>query len=140
MNRVLIWGNIGRDPELKMTNGGTPVLVFSVATSERRKDSRSGEYKDETEWHNVTVFGKRAEGLGSFLSKGASVLVEGKLRTTSWDDKTSGQKRYKTEIVADEVKVTSKKGDRAAPRREAEPVADDPTFYPGVIDDGDIPF
>jgi single-strand DNA-binding protein len=140
VNRVVLWGNLGKDPELKMSAGGTAVLKFSVATSERRKD-QSGNWGEETEWHSCVCFGKRAEGLGSFLSKGTSVLVEGKLRTSSWED-NNGQKRYKTEIVADEVKVTSKKGDRvSAPRQEkAADVADDPTFYPSVIDDGDIPF
>lgn len=136
MNRTILWGNIGRDPELKMSAGGTAVLKFSVATSERRKD-QSGDWTEETEWHSCVCFGKRAEGLGSFLSKGASVLVEGKLRTSSWED-NNGQKRYKTEIVADEVKVTSKKGDRSsAPLRSTAPVSDDLDLS---LDDGDIPF
>lgn len=137
MNKCIIWGNIGKDPELRMSAGGTAVLKFSVATSERRKD-KSGNWTEETEWHNCVVFGKRAEGLGSFLSKGASVLVEGKLRTTSWDDKTSGQKRYKTEIVADEVKVTSKKGDKAPVQRQAP----EPVESMSLADDdfGDLPF
>jgi single-strand DNA-binding protein len=119
-----------------MSAGGTAVLKFSVATSERRKD-QSGNWTEETEWHSVVTFGKRAEGLGSFLSKGASVLVEGKLRTSSWED-NNGQKRYKTEIVADEVKVTSKRGDRvSAPSRAPAPVSDDTDLS---LDDGDIPF
>lgn len=112
------------------------MLKFSVATSERSKD-KSGNWGESTEWHSCVVFGKRAEGLGSFLSKGTSVLVEGKLRTSSWED-NNGQKRYKTEIVADEVKVTSKKGDRvSAPRQSPEPVES-----PALTDDdfGDLPF
>lgn len=133
---MILWGNIGKDPELRMTGGGMAVLKFSVATSERRKDKGSDQYKEETEWHSVTVFGKRAEGLGSFLSKGASVLVEGKLRTSSWEA-NDGTKRYKTEIVADEVKVTSKKGDRVAAPRSNAPVSEDPDLS---LDDGDIPF
>jgi single-strand DNA-binding protein len=121
-----------------MSAGGTAVLKFSVATSERRKD-QSGNWGEETEWHSCVVFGKRAEGLGSFLSKGTSVLVEGKLRTSSWED-NNGQKRYKTEIVADEVKVTSKKGDRASAPRQAKSLEDDTMAPLPVDDDMDIPF
>jgi single-strand DNA-binding protein len=138
MNRVLIWGNIGKDPELRMSAGGTAVLKFSVATSERRKD-QSGNWGEETEWHSCVCFGKRAEGLGSFLSKGTSVLVEGKLRTSSWDDRDTGAKRYKTEIVADEVKVTSKKGDRAA-RQASAPIEDEGKTSTVDYSDDDIPF
>lgn len=135
MNRCILFGNLCSDPELKMSAGGTAVLKLRLATNERRKGNND-QWEEVAEYHSVVVFGKRAEGLGSFLSKGASVLVEGKLRTSSWED-NNGQKRYKTEIVADEVKVTSKKGDRAAPRQAAVTPVDD---LDRLDDDGDIPF
>jgi single-strand DNA-binding protein len=133
MNRVILFGNLCSDPELKMSGGGMAVLKLRMATNDRRKNG--DQWEEVAEYHNVTVFGKRAEGLGSFLSKGTSVLVEGKLRTSSYEDR-DGNKRYKTEVIADEVKVTSKKGDRAsAPRLAPQSVDDD-----APIDTDDLPF
>jgi single-strand DNA-binding protein len=139
MNRCILFGNLCADPELKMSAGGMAVLKMRVATNDRRK-GKNDQWEEVAEYHSVCVFGKRAEGLGSFLSKGTSVLVEGKLRTSSWED-NNGQKRYKTEIVADEVKVTSKKGDRAPVQRQGLPDPKIPTEDDfTVLDDGDIPF
>ena len=105
-NRVTMLGHLGRNPDL-VEHASMPIAKFSVATSERRKVG--AEWKQETEWHNIVCFGKTAENVISFLKKGSQVLVEGKLKTESWDDKTTGQKRYATSIIANEIKFISKK-------------------------------
>ena len=102
VNRVTLLGHIGRDPEVRTTNGGTVVATFSLATSDRRKDAR-GEWQDATEWHSLVAFGRTAEIVRDYIHKGSQLYVEGKLQTRSWDDKESGQKRYKTEILINEL-------------------------------------
>lgn len=101
LNRATLFGNLGADPELQMTSGGTAVLKLRLATSETYLD-KNKQRQERTEWHSVVVWGKRAEGLGKILSKGDRILVEGAIRTSSYDDK-DGNKRYKTEIVASNV-------------------------------------
>jgi single-strand DNA-binding protein len=101
LNRVLLLGNLGADPELRMTSGGQAVLKLRLATSETYLD-RNKVRQERTEWHNVVVWGKRAEALGKILSKGSRIFVEGGLRTSSYDDR-EGNKRYKTEIVAQNI-------------------------------------
>jgi single-strand DNA-binding protein len=101
LNRVLLFGNLGADPELKMTNGGQAVLKLRLATSESYLD-RNKVRQDRTEWHSVVVWGKRAEALGKFLTKGSRIFVEGGLRTSSYEDK-DGKKVYRTEIVASNI-------------------------------------
>ena len=101
MNKTILIGNVGRDPELRQTKAGHSVLGFSMATNERFKN-RDGEWQDRTEWHKVVVWGNRAEGLGKIVEKGTQLCVEGRLQTRQWEDKT-GQKRFTTEIVAQEV-------------------------------------
>jgi len=101
LNRVLLLGNLGADPELRMTNGGQAVLKMRLATSETYLD-RNRQRQERTEWHNVVVWGKRAEALGKFLTKGTRLFVEGGLRTSSYEDR-DGNKRYRTEIVANNV-------------------------------------
>ena len=101
LNRVMLLGNLGADPELKMTNGGQAVLKLRLATSETYLD-RNKVRQERTEWHSVVVWGKRAEALGKFLTKGSRLFIEGGLRTTSYDDK-EGNKRYRTEIVANNI-------------------------------------
>jgi single-strand DNA-binding protein len=101
LNRVLLLGNLGADPELRMTNGGQAVLKLRLATSETYLD-RNKVRQERTEWHNVVVWGKRAEALGKILSKGSRIFIEGGLRTSSYDDR-EGNKRYKTEIVANNI-------------------------------------
>jgi single-strand DNA-binding protein len=101
LNRVLLLGNLGADPELRMTNGGQAVLKMRLATSETYLD-RNRQRQERTEWHNVVVWGKRAEALGKFLTKGTRLFVEGGLRTSSYDDR-DGNKRYRTEIVATNI-------------------------------------
>ncbi len=97
-NRVLLLGNLGADPELKMTQGGMSVLKLRLATTERYQD-KSGVWQDRTDWHSVVVWGKRAESLHKILAKGSNIFVEGSLRTSSYEDR-DGNKRYKTEVIA----------------------------------------
>src|SRR5580704_1877738 len=102
VNKVIIVGRLGGDPEVRYTPGGQAVAQLSVATSENWKD-KEGQKQERTEWHRVVVWGKMAEVVGQHLTKGRQVYVEGRLQTRSWDDKTTGQKRYATEIVAQTV-------------------------------------
>jgi single-strand DNA-binding protein len=104
INKIFILGNLGADPELKLLPGGTAVLKLRVATNESWFDKEKNERKERVEWHRVTVFGRRAEGLAKFLRKGMKVFVEGGNRTSSYEKE--GQKHYSTEIVADQVLVT----------------------------------
>ena len=101
LNRVLLLGNLGADPELRVTSGGQSVLKLRLATSETYLD-KNRVRQERTEWHSVTVWGKRAEALGKFLTKGSRLFVEGGLRTSSYDDK-EGNKRYRTEVVAQNI-------------------------------------
>ena len=145
MNKTILMGNLGQDPELRYTGSGTPVLNLRIATSERVK--RDGQWTDHAEWHSVVVWSKRAESLSKILRKGSRVLIEGKLRTTSYDGR-DGAKRYKTEIVADVVELCDRRGGSGAPddagghfrTPEPDPATYDaaPDFSPG--DDDDIPF
>src|SRR5579864_2738908 len=102
VNKVIIVGRLGADPEVRYTPGGQAVAKLSVATSENWKD-KQGQKQERTEWHRVVVWGKMAEVVGQHLTKGRQVYIEGRLQTRSWDDKTTGQKRYATEIVANTV-------------------------------------
>jgi len=101
VNKVILVGNLGADPELKYTPSNRPVCNLSVATNEVWKD-KSGQKQEKTEWHRVNVWGEQAENCSKFLAKGRSVYVEGRLQTRSWDDK-EGKKRYSTEVVAERV-------------------------------------
>lgn len=112
VNKAIIVGNLGRDPEMRTTQSGSQVAKFSVATSSRYKD-RDGNFQEETEWHRVVAFGRLAEICGQYLHKGKQVYIEGRLQTSSWDDKETGQKRYMTEIIAQEMQMLSRGGDQA---------------------------
>jgi len=101
VNKVILIGNLGKDPELKHTSSGTAVATMTVATNERFKD-KSGEWQDRTEWHTVVLWQRLAEIAAEYLKKGRSVYVEGRLQTRSWEDK-QGQKRYTTEVVASDL-------------------------------------
>jgi single-strand DNA-binding protein len=101
VNKVILVGNLGKDPELKHTSSGTAVATMTIATNERYKD-KTGEWQDKTEWHNVVLWSRLAEIAAEYLKKGRSVYVEGRLQTRSWEDK-QGQKRYTTEIVANDL-------------------------------------
>ncbi len=99
INKVILVGNVGADPEVKYTPSGVPVGKFSIATNERFKN-KSGEWRDRTEWHNIVAWQRLAEIVGEYVSKGSKVYIEGKLQTSSWEDRRSGEKKYRTEIVA----------------------------------------
>jgi single-strand DNA-binding protein len=113
LNRVQLIGNLGKDPEVKYTPQGTPVAKLTIATNERFKD-KSGEWQDRTEWHNVVLWQRLAEIAGEYLKKGGKVYIEGRLQTRSWDDKTSGQKKYMTEVVASDLILLGGKSDGAS--------------------------
>lgn len=108
VNKVIIVGNVGRDPETRYMPSGDAVTNISVATSDRYKDKQTGEMKETTEWHRVAFFGKLAEIAGQYLKKGSQVYVEGRLRTRKWAD-ASGQEKYSTEIVADSMQMLGSK-------------------------------
>jgi single-strand DNA-binding protein len=143
VNKVILVGNCGKDPETRYMPSGGAVTKISIATSDTWKDKQTGEQKDRTEWHNVVFFGRLGEIAGEYLRKGSQVYVEGSLRTNKWQDKT-GNDRYTTEIVASEMQMLGGRssGDSYAPAQEsagssrAEPAA-------AMVDDGfddDIPF
>lgn len=108
VNKVMLIGRLGQEPEAKYTPNGTAVSNFSIATSEKWKDKASGEWNEKTEWHKVVSWNKQAEFCNQYLKKGSLVYIEGKLVTRSWDDK-EGQKRYMTEVVANTVQLLDKK-------------------------------
>jgi single-strand DNA-binding protein len=112
-NKAIVIGNLTRDPEMKALPSGIQVTSFSVATNRVWKD-KNGTRQDSTDYHNVVVFGRQAETAAQYLKKGASVLVEGRMQTRSWDDKASGEKRYRTEIVADRVQFGPRRDGAAA--------------------------
>ena len=117
LNRVMLLGNLGQDPELRMTSGGQAVLKLRLATSETYLD-RNKVRQERTEWHSVVVWGKRAEALSKFLTKGSRIFVEGGLRTSSYDDK-EGHKRYRTEVVAQNIILSGGGGGgRGGPRSQ----------------------
>lgn len=110
INKVILVGRLGKDPEIRSTPGGTSVAKFTVATDERFTD-KAGEKQERTEWHNIVAWGKLGEICGQYLKKGKLVYIEGSIRTDSWDDKESGQKKYRTEIVANTMKMLDRRGD-----------------------------
>lgn len=141
VNKVILLGNLGADPEVRYTQGGTAVMSLRLATAEPYKD-KAGEWQERTEWHSVTVWAARAEGLAKVLAKGARIFVEGSLRTSAYDDR-DGNKRYKTEINASNVVLcggpTADKGQaRAGNARgssstrpaKAAPRRDEPADFP----------
>ena len=113
VNKVILIGNLGKDPEVKYTQGGMAVAKFTLATNERRKD-KDGQWQDHTEWHNLVAFQRTAEIVGEYLKKGGKVYIEGSLRTSSWDDKESGQKKYRTEILVNDLVLLSGRGEAGA--------------------------
>src|ERR1700760_3029332 len=102
VNKVILIGNLGKEPEVKYTPSGMAVARFTLATNERFKD-KEGNWQDRTEWHNLVAFQRTAEIAGEYLKKGRTVYIEGSLRTNSWDDKESGQKKYRTEIIVNDL-------------------------------------
>ncbi len=110
VNKVILIGTLGKDPELKYTPQGTAVTKFSMATNESFKDKQSGEWKERTEWHNIVCWMRTAEVAAEYLKKGRKVYIEGRLTTRSWDDKETGQKKYMTEVVANDLVLLGDRG------------------------------
>jgi len=105
INKVILVGNLGKDPEMRYMPNGNAVANFSIATTESWKNKQTGEYENQTEWHNLTVYGKFGEMCGQYLKKGAKVYVEGKLKTRKWQDKTTGQDKYATDVIVSELQM-----------------------------------
>ncbi|HUP59543.1 MAG TPA: single-stranded DNA-binding protein [Thermoanaerobaculia bacterium] len=140
VNKVILVGRLGKDPEIRSTPSGQSVARFSVATDEKFTD-KSGEKQERTEWHNIAAWGRLGEICGQYLRKGKLVYIEGSLRTDSWDDKETGQKRYKTEIVAREMKMLDRKGDEGGGGGYAPRPAAEKSSSPDVVeDDEEVPF
>lgn len=151
VNKVILVGRLGADPEVRYSANGTPIAQFNLATTERVPAS-DGNWEDRTEWHRIVVFGKTAENCGNYLSKGRLVYIEGRLQTRQWED-NQGQKRYTTEIVARDVQFLSGPGEQgqsvqgSAPPQRGRPQSPAPQQYtedlppmPQGPPDEDIPF
>jgi single-strand DNA-binding protein len=142
VNKVILVGNLGKDPEVKYTPNGTPVAKFSLATNEKFK-SRSGEWQERTEWHNIVAWQRLAEIVGEYVKKGSKLYIEGKLQTSSWEDRQSGQMKYRTEICARELVLLGPRenGNDDRPPAHHEGEEDEPVHAGrGEITDEDIPF
>ncbi len=111
VNRVTLLGNVGKDPEVKFSTGGQAIAKFGIATTDRIKDKTSDQWQDKTEWHNLVAFGRTAEVVRDYVKKGKPVYVEGRLSTTSWDDKETGKKVYRTEIIVNELVLLGGRGE-----------------------------
>ena len=155
VNKVILLGNVGKDPEIKVLPSGQPVANFSIATSERFKDQQ-GNWQDRTEWHNLTAYGKLAEIVRDYVKKGNKLYTEGRLTTRSWDDKESGKKVYRTEIVVGDISLLSGRGEDGGSssgyaqrrggntssfdQRPSGPSGGDDYAHSAEITDDDIPF
>ncbi|MFA6353823.1 MAG: single-stranded DNA-binding protein [Candidatus Paceibacterota bacterium] len=109
LNKAILIGNLTRDPELRSLPSGIKVCTFSIATNRVWKD-KNGARQESADYHNIVVFGRQAETVAQYMKKGSSILIEGRMQTRSWDDKTSGEKKYRTEIVADRTQFGPKGG------------------------------
>lgn len=138
VNKVILVGNLGRDPELRSTPSGQPVATFSLATSRKWRD-KEGNRQEQTEWHQIVCWGRQAEVAGQYLTKGKQIYVEGRLQTRSWDDRESGEKRYKTEIVCDNFQMLGSRGDSGGGYRAPE-APDAGGGFTAPPEDDDIPF
>jgi single-strand DNA-binding protein len=141
VNKVILVGNLGNDPELRSTSEGQKVCSFSIATSDNWTD-KSGQKQEKTQWHKITVWGKQAENCANYLAKGRQVYIEGRLSYRQWDDKETGQKKYATDIVANTVQfLSSARGaDRQNQNSGVAQTAATANFEESSFDDNDIPF
>ena len=139
VNKVILIGNLGRDPEMRSTQSGQPIATFTLATNRRWKD-KNGQKQEQTEWHQIVVWGRQAEVAGQYLTKGKQIYLEGRLQTRSWDDKQSGEKRYRTEVICENFQMLGQRGDAdtSSSSSGGPPPYDDSSFGPD--DDDDIPF
>ena len=145
VNKVFILGNVGKDPEIRSTQSGMTIASFTVATADRQKDAQ-GNWQDKTEWHNMVAFQRTAEIVRDYVKKGTQLHIEGKIQTRSWDDKESGAKRYKTEILVNELSLLGKPGggegggNRASSAPQTATTPDAADYADQGITDDDIPF
>jgi single-strand DNA-binding protein len=151
VNKVILLGNVGKDPEIRTTPGGTMVATFGLATSDRYQDPQ-GNWQDRTEWHNLVAFKRTAEIVRDYVKKGSKLYVEGSLRTSNWEDKQSGQKRYKTEIIVADLSLLSGRDEGSGGYSRSEsssaassydqraPAGHDDLSQSAEISDDDIPF
>ena len=147
INKVILVGNLGNDPDVKYSQGGSAITTISVATSESWKDKQSGEQKERTEWHRVKFFGRLAEIAGEYLKKGSQVYIEGSIRTDKYTDK-EGVERYATDIIAAEMQMLGGRGEsgggeraaRPQRQRQEQPPQRQPAQAGNDFSDDDIPF
>jgi len=145
LNKALLYGNLTRDPELRSLPSGMNVCNFSIATNRVYRD-REGKKQEQTDFHNVVVFGRQADTVAQYLKKGSGVFIEGRMQTRSWDDKTSGEKKYRTEVVADRVQFGPKPGGGGGKRAADAPEEEVSSGGSGIeypkddINPDDIPF
>lgn len=143
VNKVILIGNLGKDPEVRYTPNGLAVANITIATTEAWKDKASGENQERTEWHRVALYSRLAEIAGEYLRKGSKVFIEGRLQTRKWQDKTSGQDRYTTEVIADSMEMLGKGGSTGgnteSHMKSAEPTMESAAPATDSFDD-DIPF
>lgn len=151
VNKVILIGNLGADPETRYSQGGNAVTKFRLATSEGWKDRQTGEMQERTEWHNITCFARMAEVAGEYLKKGSKVYIEGSLSTSSWEDQETGAKKYKTEIICRNLQMldsVGSGGDSGGGQQQGRPAAQGSSQSGGQqqslpeddFDDSDIPF
>jgi single-strand DNA-binding protein len=146
VNKVILVGNLGKDPEVRYTPNGLAVANITIATTEVWKDKTSGENTERTEWHRVVMYSRLAEITGEYLRKGSKVFIEGRLQTRKWQDKTSGQDRYTTEIVAETLEMLGKSGGASSESNttpnmdKSQSPADAPQLEAMDSFDDDIPF
>src|SRR5579864_3085278 len=144
VNKVILVGNVGKDPEVRYTPSGTPVAKFSLATNENFK-GRSDEWQERTEWHNIVAWQRLAEIVGEYVQKGSKLYIEGKLQTSSWEDKQSGERKYRTEIVARELVLLGPRESNGERERASHDTRNESAMQPAhprsaEITDEDIPF
>jgi single-strand DNA-binding protein len=140
VNKVILIGNIGQDPDIRYTAAGKAVAKLSLATNERYRN-RSGEWEERTEWHSVVAWQRLAEIIGEYVGKGSRVYIEGRLQTSSWEDRQSGETKYRTEIVAREIVLLgSKHGDNEEHSRNGGGAEPEPAYASSEMDDLEIPF
>jgi single-strand DNA-binding protein len=141
INKAIVLGRLGKDPEMRYAPSGTAIATFSVATNSRQK--ADGEWVDKTDWHNILAFGKLAEFAGEYLSKGKLIYIEGRIQTSSWEDQ-QGQKKYKTEIVVSELQMIGSKNDSSGSSVEEqdgeEAKVNAATPQPSAEEEDDLPF
>ena len=146
VNKVILLGNVGKDPEIRSTQGGTIVATFSIATTDRQKDPQ-GNWQDKTEWHNLVAFQRTAEIIRDYVKKGSKLYIEGRIQTRSWDDK-DGQKKYRTEIIVNDLVLLSGRGEgesgsyskSGSAYDQRPPAHADELVQSTEITDDDIPF